>query len=664
MQNVHPRGYNLHGHAFRLSAAGCVEPLSAALQISRRDFVNSALFGAGAALLSAGTPLARAQRAARALPPAGSPGADWYGYGGVGDYAGAHGNTPRAVHEAHRIRHGHFDRAQPDWVDTGEVFDTVIVGAGLAGLGAAYEFATTTPDSARCLILDDHPVFGGESRQNEFLVNGYHLTAPQGSNGFSIPPSESSDNLAYALGDSWYYDRLGVPRQFTYSSPTGGAEAIRFGNDNYGFLHWLQDRIDISHFHGSGNSGRHALNVWDNDLRDLAAPAAVRQSLLDWSRSHARPHLREGLEAWLDTLSCKQYLEDVLGFDPAVTAYVDPILAAGVGSACDSTSAYVMYSIGLPGFGGYHDPYLDHRHSFPGGNTGFARYFLKRIMPRAIAGKDTLEDILSGAIHFDELDRVDERVRMRLSATVVRVEHDQADPQKSNHVWVSYVRDGQVYRLRARGVVMASGSWVNKHVVRDLPEASVRACDSFNHAAFLVANVALTNWRFMHRLGISGCRYDGDFGFACNLRNPMVVGAETPPHDPGKPAVLTFYVPFFTPGETAAVQGNIGRLQLFSTSYAEYERRIVQQMNELFAASGFNAVRDIAGIVLNRWGHAYVMPEPGFFFSRDGQPTAREIVSRPHGRIGFGHSELQGMQHWGPAAAEGRRAFNQIRQHT
>ena len=590
----------------------------------------------------------------------GSPPDGWYGYGGIGDYAPSHGNTPGAVQGAHRIRHGDFDVVRPEWVDTGEVFDTVIVGAGLAGLGAAYEFATTMPDTARCLILDDHPLFGGESKQNEFSVGGYRLTAPQGSNGFSIPPSARGDDLAYAAGDSYYYDRLGVPRRFAYSRPTGGAEDIRFGNDNYGFLYWLQDRIDVSHFHGGGDEGRHARNVWDNELRDLAVPVGVRRSLLEWSQSRARPHPREGLEAWLDTLSCKQYLEDVLGLDPAVTAYVDPVLAAGAGAASDCTSAYVMYASGMPGFGGYHDPYLDHRHSFPGGNTGFARYFLKRTMPRAIAGNDTFEDILSGAVRFDELDRQGERIRMRLSATVVRVEHDSVDPQASDHVWVSYVKGGTVYRVRARGVVMASGGWVNKHVVRDLPEASVRAYDSFNHAAFLVANVALTNWRFMHRLGISGCRYDGDFGFACNLRNPMVVGADVPPHDPGKPAVLTFYVPFITPGEPAAAQGNIGRLQLFSTSYADYERRIVGQMNELFAASGFNAATDIAGIVLNRWGHAYVMPEPGFFFGRNGEPPARAIAARPHGRIGFGHSELQGMQHWGPAAAEGRRAFNEV----
>ena len=136
-------------------------------RITRRDFINSTLVGAGASLLSACSPIERVESSLRAHPPLGLPVGDWYGFGGIGDYAASHGNTPGAMFEAHRIRHGDFDAVRPDWVDTGEVFDTVIVGAGLAGLGAAYEFATTMPGAARCLVLDDHPLFGGESKQNE-----------------------------------------------------------------------------------------------------------------------------------------------------------------------------------------------------------------------------------------------------------------------------------------------------------------------------------------------------------------------------------------------------------------------------------------------------------------------------------------------------------------
>lgn len=630
--------------------------------ITRRDFVNSALIGSGVSLLTACAPkpaadVAGKAAAGRAYPPAAAPGSDWYGFGGVGDYASSHGNTPEMIANAHHIRHGKFDNVAADWVDTGETYDTIIVGAGMAGLGAALEFSMTMPDAARCLMLDNHPVFGGESKQNEFDVGGYRLTAPQGANGFSIPPEGASNEVAYAIGDAHYYKLLNVPRELTYSEPTGGAESIRFGNDNYGFLHWMQDRIDVSHYYGPPGSRRHALRVWDNDLSELNAPEHVRRALLEWVTTEKQPHPREGLEAWLDSMSLKAYFENELGLDPAVTAYVDPIMAAAMGSACDTTSAYVMFAVGLPGFRGYHDPYTDNRHSFPGGNVGFARHFVKRMMPRAISGGDSFEDILNGEIKFEALDRSDEKVRMRLSSTVVRVEHDNPKPENSDWVRVSYVKGGKVYRARARSVVMASGGWVNKHVVRDMPMAHLEAYETFNHAAFLVANVALNSWEFIHKLGAGGFRYEGDFGFACNLRNPMVVGDRKQPHDPRKPAVLNFYVPFITPGESAANQGNIGRLQLFSTSYAAYEQLIIGQMNDLFAASGFEAKRDLAGIVLNRWGHAYLMPEPGFFFGRNGESPVGRTISQPHGRIGFGHSELQGMQHWGPAANEGRRAF-------
>jgi spermidine dehydrogenase len=84
-------------------------------------------------------------------------------------------------------------------------------------------------------------------------------------------------------------------------------------------------------------------------------------------------------------------------------------------------------------------------------------------------------------------------------------------------------------------------------------------------------------------------------------------------------------------------------------------------MVKLFGSSGFDPKNDIAGIILNRWGHAYVTPTPGFFYASDGSPGYANIIkTTPFGKISFGHSELRGYQHWGPAAAEGSRAVDQI----
>ena len=132
--------------------------------------------------------------------------------------------------------------------------------------------------------------------------------------------------------------------------------------------------------------------------------------------------------------------------------------------------------------------------------------------------------------------------------------------------------------------------------------------------------------------------------------------------NPDKPTVLTFYVPFHHPGHSVKAQVTAGRAELLDTSYADYEKQIINQMNRLFAATGFVPKRDVKGIILNRWGHAFIVPEPGFFFDTQDRVAPRNVVMKGYGRITFGHGELEGFQHWGPAADQGRRAMNQALQ--
>lgn len=139
----------------------------------------------------------------------------------------------------------------------------------------------------------------------------------------------------------------------------------------------------------------------------------------------------------------------------------------------------------------------------------------------------------------------------------------------------------------------------------------------------------------------------------------MQVGSYQPPLDPDQPTTLSFYTPFHHPGLPLRAQTARGRRELLQTSYPEYERRIYRQMLRLFGGSGFDPKRDVAGLILNRWGHAFSVPFPGFFGGASGK-APRDIIRNPYGRVAFAHSELVGWQHWGPAADEGRRAFNQL----
>jgi spermidine dehydrogenase len=624
------------------------------LSITRRDFMNGMMLGSGAALLHSSAPLS-AQ-----APGFAAPGADWYGFGGVGDYATSHGNTPEVVARAHEIRDGRYTPLPDDIIDTGETFDAVIVGGGIAGLGAAFELRHKAGSGKTCLLLENHPIWGGESKRNEFMVDDQLLIAPQGANGFSIPGVDEGE---HASDDGRYYDAIGIPREFQYPAWDEKRKPLRFANDHYGYLYWTEHGADVGYFIGACCGAPPAVNPWSRNLDNTSWTPAEREQLLRWRNDTRRPYDGADFERWLDSMSYQQFIEKVMGLGRHVADYASPILAGAVGLGSDAVSAYAAYAILFPGTINFYPPAVRdfsgyQRHSFPGGNDGFARHFVKKIIPGAIAGDGSFEAVMNGAVQFDQLDRDGMPVRMRLGSSVVAVEHA-GDRATASSVNVTYTRDGKLHRVHARGVVMASGGWVNRHVVRDLPDSHRAAYATFKHAPFLVANVAVRNWRFLYDLDITACRYQGDFGFYVNVRAPMQVGDYQPALDPDQPAVLSFYVPYLYPGDPAPVQCSRGRAELFSTPYADYERRIIKQLRTLFGTA-FNPQRDLAGIILNRWGHAYVVPDPGFYFGRDGQPAARDVVRERHGRIAFGHSELRGNQHWGPAAAEGARAMNQV----
>lgn len=628
--------------------------------ITRRDFLNGALLAAGGVLLGC--------RPSRQTPPDDAPGAswflgpDWYGYGGVGDYHLSHGNTPEAVETAHRLRDGGFPA---DFAHVGslEDYDLVIVGAGFAGLGAALEYAKKRNPGQTCLMLDNHPIFGGEAKENEFDVGGVRLIGPQGSNGFFVP--EVVDDPERASGDPRYYAELGLPRAFRFRDWPPAQKPLRFSPDNYEYLvRGLEGHTSVGHFFRTGSSGEGtwAVDMWARRLANTPLPEAHRATLLRWYTSGASRRFASDEEAVraLDTISYEEFLRRELRLGSEAARYADQFLASACGLGSDAVSAYVAYQLPMPGLT---DPLPRdlRRVSFPGGNSGFVRYFVKRLIPDAIAGTDSFEDIITGPINLDALDRPGRPLRMRLRSTVVGVEHE-GDRASSGTVKVVYAREGRLQGIRARAVIMATGGWMNLYVVRDLPPEYREAYGRFVHAPFLVANVALTNWRFLYRLGITAAIWDrgeGDFGYTCNIRNPMQVGSYQPPLDPDQPTILTFYTPFHRPGLPMREQTALGRSELLHTSYPEYERQIYAQMVKLFAASGFDPQRDVAGLILNRWGHAYSVPFPGFFGGASGR-APRDVIRKPHGRIAFAHSELVGWQHWGTAADEGRRAYNQL----
>ncbi len=616
--------------------------------ITRRDFVNGVLAATGAAALAGcGRPSGNVG-AGTALEPSGSA---WTGFGGVGDYAWSNGNTEAVRDAAHQIRDGRHDDEARAAID--ESYDVIVVGGGFSGLTAAYEFHKNARPGQRLLLLENHPMIGGEAKQNDIEVNGHRLVGPQGSNAGLIPKIDLAGSRYETYGN--YYRELGLPMGYQLEALGGGGYRSRIPDDHYIPMMAEQDYDVGYYFRGRGwvknpLAARFANTPWT---------AEVQRKMDDFA--HNRRDQVSGqadADRWLDSMSYKQLL-DRLGYGDEVARYIDPFVAVADFGVCgDAISAYAAKRIGLPGTTPSDAPSrVDGVEAvcFPGGNATILRTMLRAILPDSIDGPAGVAGTANGRIRFDRLDRAGAPVRLRLSSTAVRVEHE-GDPDAAGSVIVTYVHDGRLRRARAKAVVMATGGWVNRRVVRDLPAAHAAAYAEFNYGPVMTANVAVTNWRFFDRLGITVARWFEGLGWHVLVRRNLALEPGRPPLTPDSPMMLTFYIPFLFPGRSAAEQGSLARQQLMATPYAEYERQIRSQMQEMFGSSGFDARRDIAGIVLNRWGHAYLAPGPGWFYGRDGNPPPAETIRRPHGRISFGHSELQGNMNMAHAMLEGRRA--------
>jgi spermidine dehydrogenase len=615
--------------------------------ITRRDFLNAMLLGSGALLLDWPTPMKLLAQER-----------GWEGFGGVGDYAASHGNTEEIVRIISKLQRGNYKLAPDNVIDTGETFDLVVVGGGLSGLGAVYQFKKTAREDQKCLIIENHPIFGGHAKRNEFMVNGYKLTGAQASNAFSVFNREGT-------AENEIFSDLKIPRTFSYQDLDPELGQLQFDRTSYGFMLWQDISPSVGFFFNKADTPDWVIDPWGKKLKKAPYSRKVKRDFHTWRNTEEQYYRRSNFKQRLDSVTYKQYLEKTVRLSSEVSDFANPILASALGLGSDAISAYGAYQIGMPGFKGLGrwtgTRRLDETdwHVFPGGNDGFTRYLIKALIPGAIEGGYSFTEILNRPVNLKALDRPSNDVSMRIRAMAVRVEHAPS-PEGSDHVLVTYVKNGQTYRLKAKAVVMASAGWSNRHAVTDLPDEYQSAYENFFYSPVLVVNVALTNWRFLYKLGLTGCRWFDGFGFSCNIRKPMIVGDYQQPLHPDKPIVLTFYVPLHYPGFPLGEQGAKGRKEILSTSYNEYEQQILQQMTKLFGSAGFDPGRDIAGIILNRWVNAYLNPQPGFYFGQDGKPAPRETIRKRFGRIAFGHSELNGHMNWIAAIEEGRSATRKV----
>jgi spermidine dehydrogenase len=615
--------------------------------ITRRDFLNSTLLASGGMLLNSASPAQLLAQQAESTPRAQD---EWSGFGGVGDYAKSNGNTMAVLEAGHRIRDAEFEALPANVVDTGETYDCVIVGGGISGLAAALILQQLSGTGKTCLVIDNHPIFGGEAKRNEFLVDGHRLMAHQGSAFFPVPYPHSFI--------ARFYDSIGLKAPRLEYQTWGGPEPeMKLSTTPY-----LGSAPNGTFF--SAKFGGPTWVIGDKTWERAPIPAKAREELIKFdsagdSNAQVPRSPGDAISRRLDSITLEDYMMERGGISrETIREFLCPGDGGGYGLGPDALSGYTAYAADM-----LHPLDISDetgQQMFPGGNGGIARLITKTLIPESIAGSHSLDHVCRNSVNFTALDRAGSAARIRLDSTAVWVRHD-GDPAKADFVTIAYTRGAKTYRVKARSAVMAGGSWTTKHIVRDLPSDLSEAYAQFFRAPCLMANVAVRNWRFLYKMGISGCRWYGGLGEYTQVRKLALCGADSPTIGPGSPVVLTLKILYAHPGKPTEQQGHMGRAELLSTPFREYERQIRHQLTDMFAHSGFDAGRDIAGIILNRWGHAYLTPPPGFFFGKDGKPAPGEVLrAAPFGRIAFANTDLSGVADHRSSIIDANRAVGQL----
>jgi spermidine dehydrogenase len=622
--------------------------------ITRRDFLNGAALTIASGVLPIDQLRAQSQGVSRAIyPPA---------------LTGMRGSHDGAFEVAHQLaREGRaFDiRALP----VEERYDLVVVGAGLAGLSAAWFYARSHP-TAKILILDNHDDFGGHAKRIEFEVAGRLLIGYGGSESMIAPRTKfgrSAQRMfkALRLDTNAFYDeavfhrtlypKLGLSRATFFDKETFGVDRVVTGDPV---------KFNFDEFGAKNPNARlPAAFLADCPLGE-ATKAALAQLMRDQTDYMAGTTVA-AKKAALAKLSYRGFLERYVKLPKDGCDFYQGRLNDSFGLGIDAISSLEVFGAGFPGWrgmglkksdlGGEGDDAEPYIHHFPDGNATIARLLVRALVP-GVARGNTMADVVTAAFDYAKLDRRDRRVRIRLNSTVVNLRNE------GTGVAVGYVRDGRLARIEAGRAIVAGFASMMPAMIPEMPPEQKAMLGRNVKSAMLYNKVAIRDWSAFKKLGVHTINAPTSFHSLVKLDYPVSLGAYKFPRDPKQPMCLQMvHVPLMpNQGLSGVDQMRAGRGMLFTTPFAELEKQIRADLDRMLGPGGFDANRDIAGITVNRWSHAYAYTPSALIDDVAAMEEGAKMARQPIGRITLASADTAWNAYAHSAIDEAARAAKEV----
>lgn len=327
--------------------------------------------------------------------------------------------------------------------------------------------------------------------------------------------------------------------------------------------------------------GEFIAETWHGGLDHLPYPAGVRESFKQFRRNILAIPVKTRVQE-LDNEPFSKYFQ---GYAPEVKQWWDGYGPSNWGARTEETSA--LMGIGeLQTIAG--ENAQDGRVAWPGGLGAITKRLAEILEPQ----------------HGE---------RMETGATIVRVE-----PQKSE-VRVTYVRQGQLKTIGAKGVIMATPKFITRHLVAGLPAAQQDAMKKIRYIPYPVVNLIFEKPVFNSAY---------DTWCPGNTFTDFVVADWTVRNQPGyhqKHNILTFYTPLLE-AQRPILLTEEGSRQLAAN--------VLRDFQKLFPGSNVDPIE----VHIYRRGHPLYMSTPGNF------TRVQPLTRHPMERIFFANTDSEGPE--------------------